>query len=424
MAGTELSLLLRLLSDVGGMVSGLQKGEASSKSFVQTIEANQARIRKVALLTTAAFAGQVFAIKKLADAAAKETGSKEYAASMTALKTSVDGVKLALGTAFIPLLVDIADRLTPIVIDTKEWVQENEKLVRVLAIIGTGSTGFIALLTTAALTIPTIARGINLIRTHPLVALAALLVAGGATFLAWKLDGKEAADAVGDAMEETADRTEKSGERIKQVFTGIVSHGKKKATELTEDQKKAIERWINAVQGGVDVMGSAMASMLAAGQSVSQAFAKAWGLAMITIVRTFIESKIMEMIATKITEIGKAATMAPLSFGSTLLAIAPIVAAAGTAIGLLRALEGQYVKKNMPSFEVGGRIRKTGPAWMHEGEVVVNPRRPALGMQALAGAGGITFNYQHYGNISSDMDVRDVMKRLAGAVRDAMTTRT
>jgi len=133
--------------------------------------------------------------------------------------------------------------------------------------------------------------------------------------------------------------------------------------------------------------------------------------------------------AWKAAEIAKATIGAVLSFGATLAAIGPIVAAAEAGKGILRALLG-----SMESREEGGILGRTGVYYGHEGEVVFNPRKNTLAQlggwlaqtpavaAAGGGGGGDTLNFfNDFGDIHSTIDIDEATKELAISLRRATT---
>jgi len=172
------------------------------------------------------------------------------------------------------------------------------------------------------------------------------------------------------------------------------------------------------------------------GENVGKSFAKALGMALIQTVKMAIRTAMMEILAFKIKELAKAAMGAPLSFGATLAAIGPIMAAAAAGTAALSAIEGKMVK----GFYSGGIIDKTGMILAHAGERVINPavnttkdvidmlsgtRLAAAVSPAVSspvGAGGmaaapIYFHMPIYGPVSSELDLEKIMRRAADVFR-------
>ena len=124
--------------------------------------------------------------RDLADASA------EYLDAQNELITSIKGLKDAVGVELIPVLNDLADSITPVIRNTREWVQENPKLVlglsATVAVIA-GSGGLLIVLGGLAVAVGAITAPI-------LIVTAAIAGSAGAVFavVKWR-------DAIADAAE-------------------------------------------------------------------------------------------------------------------------------------------------------------------------------------------------------------------------------
>lgn len=164
--------------------------------------------------------------------------------------------------------------------------------------------------------------------------------------------------------------------------------------------------------------GDMFGMVLQSESNFAQAFGKATVMALIKVINVEIRAAIGKILVAKATELGKAAIGAPLTFGATLAATGPIIAASALAIGALQAIEAR-VAKSLGGFEQGGVVPRTGHYLMHEGEVIYNPRKNttaqfarnlarggAMGEAfAVAGAGGGGMNVNFNGPIRSAADV-------------------
>lgn len=149
----------------------------------------------------------------------------------------------------------------------------------------------------------------------------------------------------------------------------------------------------------------------------------------VRIARAFIEAEIMKVVAKKIEQIAEATIAAPLSFGATLLAIGPIVAAAAAGIAALGALSGAAEARIM-KMEMGGMMGSSGLVYAHQGEMFFNPRTQSPDqlstMMAGAGvgmpAGGNPINVfaNHYGPMNTQLDVKQMSREIGRQVRRAV----
>jgi hypothetical protein len=201
----------------------------------------------------------------------------------------------------------------------------------------------------------------------------------------------EAMQRVRDEMGETGDTAATLADNINQSLSDMLV--------------RTMSDWVDATS-----------QMFASGQNFVRSMGQATALGMVAMMKALIKMVALEITAWAIVEKTKALIKAPLSLGKTLLAIPLIMAAAAAGIGALSALEGK-MKGSMPSFAMGGTVQRTGPAMVHEGEVIVNPRMPSKGQEALAmaGAGGITLNF--YGPVYDG--VQEVERAVARAIRGA-----
>ena len=149
----------------------------------------------------------------------------------------------------------------------------------------------------------------------------------------------------------------------------------------------------------------------------------------VRIARAFIEAEIMKVVAKKIEQIAEATIAAPLSFGATLLAIGPIVAAAAAGIAALSALSGAAEARIM-KMEMGGMMGSSGLVYAHQGEMFFNPRTqsPDQLSTMMAGAGvgmpsgGNPINVfaNHYGPMNTQLDVKQMSREIGRQVRRAV----
>jgi hypothetical protein len=172
------------------------------------------------------------------------------------------------------------------------------------------------------------------------------------------------------------------------------------------------------------------------GENLGKSFLKSIGLALIQTLKMAVRIATMEIIAYKIKEVSKALMGAPLTFGATLAAIGPIMAAAAVGTAALSAIEGKIAK----GFYTGGIIKNTGMILAHAGERVINPaynttrdvvdmlsgtRLAAAVSPAVSspvGAGGmaaapIYFHMPIYGPVSSELDLEKIMRKAADVFR-------
>jgi hypothetical protein len=162
------------------------------------------------------------------------------------------------------------------------------------------------------------------------------------------------------------------------------------------------------------------AQLMASGENFTRSMAKAYTIGAIHMMRTAIKLAATEIIASAIAEKAKAAIKSFFTGGVSLAAIPLIAAAAAAGMGALTALE-RTLTGGAPSFAMGGTVQRTGPALVHEGEVIVNPRMPQQGQEALAaaGAGGPIVVFNNYGTISGDDATAWIERSIAKAIRGA-----
>jgi hypothetical protein len=153
---------------------------------------------------------------------------------------------------------------------------------------------------------------------------------------------------------------------------------------------------------------SAFTAVLQSEKNVSKALGKSLVIALIETFKQVIKTYTAMITADKLKEIGHATIQAPLSFGATLAAIGPIIAAATIAIAGLNALEAKFVG----SFEKGiPFVPQTGIAQVHRGEMIV-PASQAAAMRAGAG-GSIYAPANFFGPINSELDLKNAGRVIA-----------
>lgn len=207
-----------------------------------------------------------------------------------------------------------------------------------------------------------------------------------------------------------------TGQRIR----GVGLAQSQEAIKLLNDIEEASTEW-------AFVMTDIFSEVANSGENLVSSFVKSWAAATIRIIRMVIEAEIIKVLAEQVAESAKAAIEAPLTFGASLLALAPIAAAAAGGIAALRQLESKFTEHNL---RTGGIAR--GGETVHPLEVVFNPARQDLGdfqgmlaqvapsMAAEMGGGDVNVNI---GSISSDVDVDRMLQKVANAVRFARTGR-
>jgi len=98
------------------------------------------------------------------------------------------------------------------------------------------------------------------------------------------------------------------------------------------------------------------------GESFFSAFGKALGKA----IKQYILAEQIKIIATQVTELAKAFIMAPLTFGTTLAAAAPIIASSAAGIAALEALVPNMAQGGIVKAREGGTIVRIGEAGRDE----------------------------------------------------------
>ena len=197
--------------------------------------------------------------------------------------------------------------------------------------------------------------------------------------------------------------------------------------DLLARQLAALDQWAEGTAQTATGIATSIASlfldMAQQSQNLQNAIGKTIVVGLIRALRSVVQMYTAQVIAFKLKEIGIALMGAPLSFGGTLAAIGPIVAASAVALAGLGAIESTFMKQNA-GFEQGGVIPRTGHFLMHEGEVVYNPRRnsPAdlaanlaragATREAAAVAGGGGFNVNFWGDVRSQADVLTAMRQI------------
>ncbi|MFA4871365.1 MAG: hypothetical protein WC623_24415 [Pedobacter sp.] len=186
-----------------------------------------------------------------------------------------------------------------------------------------------------------------------------------------------------------------------QDFEKINEEADKKIAERkakrAEDEQKQLEvaalRW-TAYQNIIETsMLQAFETARQTGESFFSAFAK--GLA--KSIKQYLMAEQVKIIATQVTELAKAFITAPLTFGATLAAVGPIIAASVAGIAALQAL--------VPNLADGGIVRaRPGGTLVNVAEAGRDEMVIPLGKGGIGGGG---VNYYTF-NISSNIDLAQV----------------
>ena len=135
-----------------------------------------------------------------------------------------------------------------------------------------------------------------------------------------------------------------------------------------EDAAAAIvEAFESTVAPITDAITATTTAVIQGQITTAAAFKQIGGALVKTVLKQVVDAAVAEITGVQITEIGKALIKAPLSFGASLLAIAPILAAAAGAKGAINAIRlqgGGLVKGGVPG-------RDSVPALLEPGELVI-----------------------------------------------------
>jgi hypothetical protein len=241
---------------------------------------------------------------------------------------------------------------------------------------------------------------------------------------------EEQLGAAGDLMGDYLDTVKETNEEISASYADMYARNQEMMDEYASAQA---QMGITTATMWSDLF----MQMVWDSQNFQNALGKTIVVGLIRTLKTVVQAYMAEIMAMKIKEVGKALMGAPMSFGATLGAIGPIVAASAVALAGLGAIEAHFMKQNS-GFEQGGVIPRTGHFLMHEGEVVYNPRKNSIAdlvgnlrdagateaLQAMVGGGGpgggISVNF--YGDIRSQEDVVEGMNRVRRQWQRGMRT--
>jgi len=225
------------------------------------------------------------------------------------------------------------------------------------------------------------------------------------------------------------DRFQELRDKDQQVWAGITDH-------RSAFMKQQIDANAQHVVDFAFAWGDMFTQVLQTEKNFAVAFGKATVMGFVKVLGAEARKSIAEILLKKATELGKAAIGGPLSFGATLAATGPIIAAAAAALGVISSIESKFAK-SMGGFEFGGVIPETAYHFMHAGEVAHNPRRNSLrdlasnltragateqarlvavaagGGAVAGGGGGVIANWNQYGPIQGPVDIREEFSRFA-----------
>lgn len=160
------------------------------------------------------------------------------------------------------------------------------------------------------------------------------------------------------------------------------------AKAVTEDQKRKLEAdthqmYTKNYQRQLATVSTMMDVMTQAFMQKDKNVVKSALNSTKTILLDFVDKKAKEILATKIAEVAKATAQAPLSFGATLLAIAPIVAAYAAGMALLRSI--QFADGGMVKATNGGIFANIGEAGKDEAVVPLDDPQTIQRIQRTVG---------------------------------------
>lgn len=239
----------------------------------------------------------------------------------------------------------------------------------------------------------------------------------------WQEDFEDFADSQGDNWREIKGAGEDAA-------TAFIDQRQREQDALDAHAEHMAEK-VTAV---AFLWGDMFATVLESEKNFAAAFGKATILALVKVLGAEARKAIAEILIKKVTELGKAFIGAPLSFGATLLAVGPIIAAAAVALGAIGAIESKFSK----GFETGGVIPRTSQFLMHEGEVVYNPKknttadlaanlsRAGATREAAMLSGGwrgdttVNADLHVHGPINGQIDFERALDKLAGKLARAV----
>jgi hypothetical protein len=191
-----------------------------------------------------------------------------------------------------------------------------------------------------------------------------------------ELGQSELADAVipQDQLDMIDERFQEMRDKDQETWAAITGS----RSEFSKQQQRELDELIDHnAQKTADfafAWGDMFAQVLESEKNFAVAFGKATVLALVKVLGAEARAAIAKILIEKAKELGKAAIGAPLSFGATLAAVGPIIAAAALAMGAISSVESKFAK-SLGGFEQGGVIPRTSHFLMHEGEVVFNPKK-------------------------------------------------
>lgn len=129
------------LTDAVGITKNLSRmyedyAQSIGTSAVKLTDAQKAQAAYNGFLQEAAlFAGNA------------ETALNEYVGTQTDFNKSIELARVELGEAFMPVMEELMQKLTPLIVDFTKWAEENKEVVAGLAAAGVAVTGLTALIT-------------------------------------------------------------------------------------------------------------------------------------------------------------------------------------------------------------------------------------------------------------------------------------
>ncbi|WP_102346820.1 hypothetical protein [Bacillus sp. Marseille-P3661] len=171
--------------NIGAMVLEYSRSVGKSSEALSEAEKNQAIFNAV-LKETEIYSG------------AAQKSLEGYDGALGKFNNALAQSRAEIGEAFLPILTETLEKITPIIIDLAKWAGENERLVLTIGGVAVGLTGLISVITTATFAVNTIrAATVGLTAAAGPAGLLLTLGSLAASFIYMKTTADESTTALG-----------------------------------------------------------------------------------------------------------------------------------------------------------------------------------------------------------------------------------
>lgn len=163
-----------------------------------------------------------FAVMKAGKKELEEAGelTLTYAEQQQKLKAQLQDTSATLGKAFLPIVAQVLEKITPLVEKFSAWAQENPKTVKTIGLVALGVTGLVAVLGTLGMVLVPITTALVFLAS-PIGIIIALIGVIVGLIIWWAVNWEENVETMKWIWENFVDFLQQKWEQLKAFMLGI-----------------------------------------------------------------------------------------------------------------------------------------------------------------------------------------------------------